>query len=204
MSIPFLTFSKFNLIGHEGQRGSATFCTVSKRKSPMHKHRTFMERVTRLVYIFLGKNIGSARSSPRRQHSTGVLHLIVRASRFSPTQQKRPMQMHRSSFYGAGDEARTRYLHLGKVALYRMSYTRNGHDALYHLIRKSQYLFSKFLKFFRILHMQSNPTHSPASARSHCRRIRPLHWHPADPHGTTGHPPGSDSSTRLRRFLYRK
>ena len=38
--------------------------------------------------------------------------------------------------YGAGDEARTRYLHLGKVALYRMSYTRMGcvpqeHDALY-------------------------------------------------------------------------
>ena len=29
-----------------------------------------------------------------------------------------------SSFFGAGDEARTRYLHLGKVALYRMSYTR--------------------------------------------------------------------------------
>ena len=35
-----------------------------------------------------------------------------------------------SAFYGAGDEARTRYLHLGKVALYRMSYTRNGHDTL--------------------------------------------------------------------------
>ena len=33
-------------------------------------------------------------------------------------------------FYGAGDEARTRYLHLGKVALYRMSYTRNGHVVL--------------------------------------------------------------------------
>ena len=28
------------------------------------------------------------------------------------------------SFSGAGDEARTRYLHLGKVALYRMSYAR--------------------------------------------------------------------------------
>ena len=26
--------------------------------------------------------------------------------------------------YGADDEARTRYLHLGKVALYRMSYIR--------------------------------------------------------------------------------
>ena len=28
--------------------------------------------------------------------------------------------------YGAGDEARTRYLHLGKVALYRMSYARRN------------------------------------------------------------------------------
>ena len=27
---------------------------------------------------------------------------------------------------GASDEARTRYLHLGKVALYQMSYTRNN------------------------------------------------------------------------------
>ena len=26
--------------------------------------------------------------------------------------------------FGAGDGARTRYLHLGKVALYQMSYTR--------------------------------------------------------------------------------
>ena len=37
-------------------------------------------------------------------------------------------------FTGAGDEARTRYLHLGKVALYRMSYTRaslrSEHDEL--------------------------------------------------------------------------
>ena len=32
--------------------------------------------------------------------------------------------------YGAGDEARTRYLHLGKVALYQMSYARNGHGLL--------------------------------------------------------------------------
>ena len=32
--------------------------------------------------------------------------------------------------YGAGDEARTRYLHLGKVALYRMSYARNEQNEL--------------------------------------------------------------------------
>ena len=30
------------------------------------------------------------------------------------------------STIGAEDEARTRYLHLGKVALYQMSYSRNG------------------------------------------------------------------------------
>ena len=30
----------------------------------------------------------------------------------------------KNEVFGAGDEARTRYLHLGKVALYRMSYTR--------------------------------------------------------------------------------
>ena len=41
----------------------------------------------------------------------------------------RPWQVKRKStttfvvmLYGAGDEARTRYLHLGKVALYQMSY----------------------------------------------------------------------------------
>ena len=32
----------------------------------------------------------------------------------------------RKSFCGAGNEARTRYLHLGKVALYRMSYARRN------------------------------------------------------------------------------
>ena len=29
-------------------------------------------------------------------------------------------------FFGADDEARTRYLHLGKVALYQMSYIRTS------------------------------------------------------------------------------
>ena len=44
---------------------------------------------------------------------------------------KRKTSLFRLVFlFGAGDEARTRYLHLGKVALYRMSYTRNGHDLL--------------------------------------------------------------------------
>ena len=34
------------------------------------------------------------------------------------------VRLENQSDSGAGDEARTRYLHLGKVALYRMSYTR--------------------------------------------------------------------------------
>ena len=39
--------------------------------------------------------------------------------------------------YGAGDEARTRYLHLGKVALYRMSYTRGTRGIITEIYRKS-------------------------------------------------------------------
>ena len=37
---------------------------------------------------------------------------------------KKGMRLGIPILFGAGDEARTRYLHLGKVALYRMSYTR--------------------------------------------------------------------------------
>ena len=48
------------------------------------------------------------------------MHRIVPLSAFWEIKNDRRNQ----SFYGAGDEARTRYLHLGKVALYRMSYTR--------------------------------------------------------------------------------
>ena len=60
--------------------------------------------------------------------STGQSYLDLRACHRKI--KKKQMLMHLLLFYGAGDEARTRYLHLGKVALYRMSYTRNGHDLL--------------------------------------------------------------------------
>ena len=52
----------------------------------------------------------------------------------------------RSLSFGAGDEARTRYLHLGKVALYRMSYTRNEQDVLYHLILNCQVFFPELFR----------------------------------------------------------
>ncbi len=38
----------------------------------------------------------------------------------------RVLKPYKDTSHGASDEARTRYLHLGKVALYQMSYTRNG------------------------------------------------------------------------------
>ena len=37
---------------------------------------------------------------------------------------KKPRQIALAFLFGAGNEARTRYLHLGKVALYQMSYAR--------------------------------------------------------------------------------
>ena len=47
--------------------------------------------------------------------------------------------------YGAGDEARTRYLHLGKVALYRMSYTRGT----FAIIADIPEMSTAFLLFFK-------------------------------------------------------
>ncbi len=44
----------------------------------------------------------------------------------SPGEEKNSPPEWADCFDGAGDEARTRYLHLGKVALYQMSYTRNN------------------------------------------------------------------------------
>ena len=51
---------------------------------------------------------------------SGVLHL----PQANFIKKRRTSKRMSFFFSGAGDEARTRYLHLGKVALYRMSYTR--------------------------------------------------------------------------------
>ena len=58
------------------------------------------------------------------------------AARGRGAQNKKPICKSRWVFYsGASDEARTRYLHLGKVALYQMSYTR-GDKRYYTKIRR--------------------------------------------------------------------
>ncbi len=50
--------------------------------------------------------------------------------------------------YGADDEARTRYLHLGKVALYQMSYIRNCKR---HYIKDFCKCQEEILKFFKLI-----------------------------------------------------
>ena len=47
-------------------------------------------------------------------------------SEFDHAKKERGRQNRRPLSCGASDEARTRYLHLGKVALYQMSYTRSN------------------------------------------------------------------------------
>ena len=77
---------------------------------------TSLRRLVPLALLWL-----HCRPAGNARQSTGLSDSIVRAS--SPA--KKPSRL-AGLFYGAGDEARTRYLHLGKVALYRMSYTRIG------------------------------------------------------------------------------
>ncbi len=48
----------------------------------------------------------------------------VNGEKYLQTQQKKTADFSTVSKLGADDEARTRYLHLGKVALYQMSYIR--------------------------------------------------------------------------------
>ena len=57
-----------------------------------------------------------------------ITHEVRFSFRKERITQKKPVLSIRQNrlFVGAGDEARTRYLHLGKVALYQMSYTRNS------------------------------------------------------------------------------
>ena len=93
----------------------------------------FRERMTRLVCIFLSLRerkikvwLGQALASGA--HSRRIEMFEPSSRHF----QKKKTDAIASVFsFGAGDEARTRYLHLGKVALYRMSYTRIGNMTYY-------------------------------------------------------------------------
>ena len=80
-------------------------------------------------YFHIPQGRGSVRGKPLRvsplafSHPPAGDHFCVAKVLL----QKRKTPMWVSFFFGAGDEARTRYLDLGKVALYQMSYARRRH-----------------------------------------------------------------------------
>ena len=64
----------------------------------------------------------------------------------------------RSRFYGAGNETRTRYLHLGKVALYQMSYARETRIILANLC----FLVKSFAEDFYVCALRATVCAIPA------------------------------------------
>ena len=81
-----------------------------------------MERATRLARVtIVPRHAQRAPNAPLGR----FLASLVPCSTLGPLGPKnRGMTNVMPLFFGAGDEARTRYLHLGKVALYQMSYAR--------------------------------------------------------------------------------
>ena len=89
----------------------------------------FWERVTRLEPASVPTKATGFCGAPNLRFQVKV---EVASSR--DKKKWRYTQIGISPYYGASDEARTRYLHLGKVALYQMSYTRDNKrdDTRYH------------------------------------------------------------------------
>ena len=79
---------------------------------PASRHPTKGPRAFRRSPAGLGLN-----APPAQVEAAGSMHII-----YSRT--KAPNRKVGGFCSGAGDGARTRYLHLGKVALYQMSYAR--------------------------------------------------------------------------------
>ena len=106
----------------------------SLRPSILISHRNPKKEVTTYVVTsFLERATRLARSTavPRHaQRATNAppgrfLASLAPCSTLCPLESKnKGMTYVMPLFFGAGDEARTRYLHLGKVALYQMSYAR--------------------------------------------------------------------------------
>ncbi len=69
-------------------------------------------------------------------------------------------------FFGADDEARTRYLNLGKVALYQMSYIRIAHNnvIISHGILFVKTIFEIFLFLFFLAFMLLGKKHKRIKA----------------------------------------
>lgn len=91
------------------------------KKEAMNASFLFLERITRLARLAFAL----ADTHPTDEQSPGLFFASQRSFRVShtTTKEQKKKKYETSSFfvYGADYETRTRYLHLGKVTLYRMS-----------------------------------------------------------------------------------
>ena len=98
------------------------FLLESKKEVTTYVVTSFLERATRLARgVITPRHAQRATNAPPGR----FLASLAPCSPLCPLEPKnKGMTYVMPLFFGAGDEARTRYLHLGKVALYQMSYAR--------------------------------------------------------------------------------
>ena len=98
---------------------------VCKKESTIFSDGAFLERATRLELASRHPANGNGHSREPCLTSYDFTRCAqVEAASSRGCLQKRKHHLLRWCFSGADDEARTRYLDLGKVALYQMSYAR--------------------------------------------------------------------------------
>ena len=83
-------------------------------------------------------------------HRHVSLAAFVPFSSLCPLNQKITPSQRMVLFFGAGDEARTRYLDLGKVALYQMSYAREARFIIRHEWPPVKPFFLSYRIFFAV------------------------------------------------------
>ena len=99
-----------------------SYITTKEQKKKKYETSSFfiMERITRLARLAFAL----ADTHPTDEQSPGLFFASQRSFRVSyTTNEKQKKEAINASFFifGADYETRTRYLHLGKVTLYRMS-----------------------------------------------------------------------------------
>ena len=119
-------FVKEPLISRAARRSrQRVLGAVCKKESTIFSDGAFLERATRLELASRHPTNGNGHSREPCLTSYDFTRCAqVEAASSWGCLQKRKHHLLRWCFSGAGDEARTRYLDLGKVALYQMSYAR--------------------------------------------------------------------------------
>lgn len=122
------------------------FLPESKKEVTTYVATSFLERATRLARgVITPRHAQRATNAPLGR----FLASLAPCSPLCPLESKnKGMTYVMPLFFGAGDEARTRYLDLGKVALYQMSYARKLKIDYTRESRICQPLRSTFFNFF--------------------------------------------------------